>query len=169
MAKVPQVDPAASLGPFKRKLSGFVKSRFGIWFTKHLIAPIEPHVIKASNGRLTLLVGAPTVNVTTTGRKSGERRTTTLVYFTQGDDVVLIASSFGRDAHPAWYLNLKADPHAELFARGRRGDYIASEAEGAERDRLFALANKLFDGYDQYQAGTDRKIPVMVLSPAGVA
>lgn len=166
MAKMPPVDPTTTLGPVKRTLSGFVKSRFGIWFTKHVIAPIEPRVIKASNGRVTFLVGAPTVNVTTTGRKSGKPRTATLVYFTEGDNVVLMASSFGRDAHPAWYLNLKADPRAELFARGRRGKYVAGEAEGPERDRLFALANRLFDGYDQYQAGTERKIPVMVLSPA---
>lgn len=163
---MPPVDPTAGPGPARRALSAFAKSRFGIWLIKHVIARIEPHLIKASNGRVTFGIGVPTVNVTTRGRKSGKPRTATLVYFTEGDNVMLIASSFGRDAHPAWYLNLKADPHAELVSRGRRGDYVAGEAEGAERDRLFALANRLFDGYDQYQAGTERKIPVMVLSPA---
>ncbi len=124
-------------------------------------------MIKASRGKVVLVFGMPTLNMTTFGRKSGEPRTVTLQYFTRGEDVVLIASSFGRDKHPAWYLNLSANPHAELFSHGKGGPYVAREAEPKERDELFALAVELYGGYANYQEGTERRIPVMVLSPAG--
>lgn len=167
MALVPPVDPTHQPRPLERFTRTFGQTRFGTWLGREVLAPIEPKVIKATRGRVVLVFGMPTANVTTRGRKSGQPRTVTLQYFTRGDDVVLIASSFGRDKHPAWYLNLSADPHAELFARGRGGRYVARETSGDERDELFALAVRLYGGYDNYQAGTQRRIPVMVLSPAG--
>jgi deazaflavin-dependent oxidoreductase (nitroreductase family) len=169
MAPIPPVDPTARQTPFQRAMRAFGRTRFGTWLGRAVLAPIEPRVIKATRGRVTLAVGLPTVNLTTRGRKSGQPRTATLVYFTRGDDVVLIASSFGRDKHPAWYLNLTADPHVELFSRGRQGFYLAREAGPGERDELFALANTLYRGYSQYEAGTERRIPVMVLSPEPAA
>ena len=165
MSQVPHVDPTAKQSLFKRATRATVRTRAGTWIARELVAPIEPKVIKASRGKIVIGFGFPTLNLTTRGRKSGKPRTATLVYFTQGDDVVLIASSFGRDAHPAWYLNLKADPHCELFSRGRGGRYVAREADPDERDRLFELARQVYAGYQNYAEKTDRRIPVMVLSP----
>jgi deazaflavin-dependent oxidoreductase (nitroreductase family) len=112
--------------------------------------------------------GAPTVLVTHTGAKSGSKRTTPLLYFTDGGNVVLIASQTGKPTHPAWYHNLSANPDVELWARGRGGGYRAREAAGEERDRLWRLATQLYPGYDEYQERADlagRRIPVIVCEP----
>lgn len=113
---------------------------------------------------------APTVLLTHTGAKSGKRRTTPLLYFTDGEGVVLVASKGGAASHPAWYHNVKANPDVEASTDGRPVPYRAHEAVGGERERLWALATTLYSGYDDYQAKAgDRTIPVIVLSPAGTA
>jgi deazaflavin-dependent oxidoreductase (nitroreductase family) len=166
MSLVPPVDPNAPQAFPVRAVKAVIGTRVGTKMAMTVSANVDPWLLSHSNGRIDTGVGFPTVNVTTVGRKSGEKRTATLVYFTQGDDVILVASSFGRDKHPAWYLNLKADPQAELLAKGRGGSYVAREADEDERLRLFALAEKVYPGYATYAAGTERKIPVMILSPA---
>jgi deazaflavin-dependent oxidoreductase (nitroreductase family) len=165
---VPAVDPSRST-PVLRAAIRFARSDAGRWFGINVAARVDPLLLRASRGRVSTFAMAPVVNVTVRGRKSGAARTSALLYFTDGDDVVLIASSFGREQHPAWYLNMKAAPEVTLEAKGRRGTYTAREAEGAERERLWAMANRLYPGYDDYKARTDssgRTIPVMVLSPA---
>lgn len=86
-----------------------------------------------------------------------------------GDDVILIASNWGRERHPAWYHNLLAHPECELHIGPRGGSFVAREAESADRDRLYALAadrlNKGFALYEQRINGI-RTIPIMRLSPA---
>jgi len=69
---------------------------------------------------------------------------------------------------PAWYYNLKANPQVTLEARGRSSAYVAHEAEGQDRDRLFELAKLVYSGYNQYEQRTAgiRRIPVMRLTPA---
>ena len=98
------------------------------------------------------------------GAKSGKSRTVALVYIKDGDNIALIASKGGNLRHPAWYMNLKADPEAQIFINGKVHNYIASQAEGDERDRLWQKALELYSGYEKYQkrAG-DREIPVVVL------
>lgn len=152
-------------GAILKRLEAFVASDVGRKTYIATVSKFEPVLIKASGGKVQV-GGGPRVNITTIGRKSGEPRTATLLYFTEGDDVVLIASSFGRDGHPAWYLNLKSDPTATLSWRGGSGEFTAREVDGDERDRLFDLATKMYAGYARYATLTDRKIPVIVLSPA---
>ncbi len=103
----------------------------------------------------------------TTGRKSGAERIVPLVYFTQGEEVILTASSFGREHHPAWYLNAVARPDVELISRGRRLPYLVRETSGEERSRLFGLAEQLYAGYGNYRLRTEgvREIPVLALRP----
>jgi deazaflavin-dependent oxidoreductase (nitroreductase family) len=96
---------------------------------------------------------------------SGTRRRTALLYTADGENVVLVASKAGAARNPAWFHNLKANPHCSVLARGRNGDYHARVLEGAERDRAWALANDLYAGYAVYQTRTDRKIPVLMLEP----
>jgi deazaflavin-dependent oxidoreductase (nitroreductase family) len=109
--------------------------------------------------------GAPTVLLTTTGRKSGEARTSALIYGRDGDDFVLVASVGGMPKHPAWYLNLKANPRAHIQERGDHYDVEAREAEGEEKARLWAMMQAIWPNYDTYQSRTERVIPVLVLSP----
>jgi deazaflavin-dependent oxidoreductase (nitroreductase family) len=108
------------------------------------------------------------VLVTMRGARSGRERTVALLYFSDGDDVILIASSYGRAPFPAWYHNLKANPSARLEVNGRVADYVAREATGEDRDRLFELAKLVYSGYGEYERRTAgvRRIPVLRLSPA---
>jgi deazaflavin-dependent oxidoreductase (nitroreductase family) len=112
-------------------------------------------------------VGQPVLLLTTKGRKTGELRSSPVLFTRDADAIVLVASKAGSTSHPAWYRNLKANPEAEVLAPGgRSGKYVAREAEGEERDRLWAKANDLYAGYEAYQGRTGgRRIPVMVLEP----
>jgi deazaflavin-dependent oxidoreductase (nitroreductase family) len=169
MARIPPVDPTKPQNPALKAYRNFIKTPAGTWMSKNIVSKIDPVLLKASGGRVKAAVGFPTVNLTTTGRKSGAPRTSTVLYFTRGEEVVLVASKFGSStSHPAWYLNLKANPAAELVARGKQGRYVlAREAEGAEREQLYGLAEQMYGGYANYKtmAGT-REIPVLVLTPA---
>jgi deazaflavin-dependent oxidoreductase (nitroreductase family) len=109
--------------------------------------------------------GAPTLLLTTTGRKSGEPRTSPLIYGQDGDDYILVASVGGMPNHPAWYLNLKADPRAHLQIKGEHLDVEAREVEGEEKARLWAIMQAIWPNYDSYQSRTDRVIPVLALRP----
>jgi deazaflavin-dependent oxidoreductase (nitroreductase family) len=168
MGRVREFDPATPRNPIQRALRWTAKSRFGGWMALNVANKIDPYLMRASRGLLKVPSGTPTVLLTHTGAKSGRKRTTPLVYFTDGRNVVLIASQTGRPKHPAWYHNLKANPEIELWAGGRGGPYRAREAEGAERDRLWKLATQLYPGYDDYQRKADaagRRIPVMICEP----
>lgn len=145
-------------------------SRTGLAVWRKMAAPIEAPLMKASRGRLKLNFAVPMVVLTTVGAKSGERRDVPLAYFTDGDDVILIASNYGGTRHPGRYHNLRANPRCELHIGPRGGKFVASEVpEGAERDRLHVLAvNRLarvFALHDK-RSGEARTIPVMRLTPA---
>jgi deazaflavin-dependent oxidoreductase (nitroreductase family) len=165
VAAIPAVDPTSPPGPLERVMRRFVMSDAGTRLAMTMSARVDPVLLKMSRGRVSTGIAFPVVLLTVTGRRSGVERTVPLVYFTQGSDVVLVASSFGRSKHPAWYLNIKANPEVTLTSGGRSGRYRAREAEGAERDRLFALAEQLYAGYGLYAARAGRVIPVLVLSP----
>lgn len=109
--------------------------------------------------------GAPVVLLTTTGRKSGRPRTTPLIYLEDGDNLVIVGSFGGNDQHPAWYLNLRANPEAEVQIGGKRTRVRAETASDEERARLWPLLVQMYSGYDEYQKETTRKIPVVILKP----
>jgi len=111
-------------------------------------------------GRLPILL------LTTTGRKSGRKRTTPLVYLPDGENVVVIASNGGSDRHPEWWLNLRSEPTAEVQVGPDVSTVVAVKAEGDERDRLWRDVVELYHGYDEYRRMTKREIPVVVLRPA---
>ncbi len=106
------------------------------------------------------------VKLTTTGRRSGEPRTVMLTTpVRRGDDIVLVASYGGDDAHPAWYLNLQADPAVTLHVEGREIRATARTADDSERAELWPRITAAYDGYAGYQRKTDRPIPVVICSP----
>jgi len=110
--------------------------------------------------------GVPTLLLTTTGRKTGVKRRTALIYGQDGDHVVVVASKGGAATHPAWYLNLEATPDVEVQVLDETFHATASVAVGADRARLWALMSKIWPAYDEYQTKTDREIPVVVLTRA---
>lgn len=111
--------------------------------------------------------GATACLLTTKGRKSGEERTIAIIFKQVGDRYAIIASKGGSPTHPAWYLNILADPHVTIQIKGDRFAGIARTAEGAEREELWAASLTQWPNYDVYQARTERKIPVVVVERAG--
>jgi deazaflavin-dependent oxidoreductase (nitroreductase family) len=107
--------------------------------------------------------GTSILLVTTRGRKSGEERTIPIIFAQVGDKYVLIGSKGGAPSHPAWYLNMVADPHVKVQIKGERFDAVARTAEGVERESLWAEALTQWPAFDAYQARTERRIPVVVL------
>ena len=103
--------------------------------------------------------------LTHTGAKSGLTRTSTVVYFTDADRVIVIASNFGAPHRPAWYYNLKAHPEVTLWGRGFGGAFRAEELVGPERDRLFQLATGASSPYGHYQRSAGKPIPVIAFHP----
>jgi deazaflavin-dependent oxidoreductase (nitroreductase family) len=109
------------------------------------------------------LEGAPVLLLTTTGRKSGEERTTPLIYGRSGDDVLLVASDGGNPKHPPWYLNLQADPEVGVQIWGEKFRARARDATPEEKPEMWQEMVGHWQYYDRYQEMTDREIPVVVL------
>lgn len=110
--------------------------------------------------------GVPTLLLTTTGRRTGQARTSALIFARDGDDYLVVASQAGAPKHPAWYLNLQADPKAEIQVRTEHIAVVAHTADEIEKPRLWRIASAAWPNYDVYRTRTDRVIPVVVLSPA---
>jgi deazaflavin-dependent oxidoreductase (nitroreductase family) len=108
--------------------------------------------------------GTTILLLSTTGRTSGEVRTTPLIHRTDGERWVVVASKGGAPAHPSWYENLLANPDATIEVLGEEIPVRAATAEGEERARLWSLMCEAWPAYDEYQAKTDREIPVVVLT-----
>ncbi|HWG09562.1 MAG TPA: nitroreductase family deazaflavin-dependent oxidoreductase [Solirubrobacteraceae bacterium] len=108
--------------------------------------------------------GTTILLLSTRGRTSGQERTMPLIHRTDGDRWVVVASKGGTPQNPSWYENLLAEPRATIEVKGESIPVTASAAEGEERSRLWALMTEVWPAYDDYQARTDREIPVVVLT-----
>jgi len=107
--------------------------------------------------------GSTVLLLTTTGRKTGEKTTTPLIYDLDGDNPVIVASKGGAPEHPGWYRNLAKNPEVEVQIKGERFRARARTAEGEKRERLWRQMNEMWPHYAEYQQKTDREIPVVVL------
>ncbi|HEX3873528.1 MAG TPA: nitroreductase family deazaflavin-dependent oxidoreductase [Solirubrobacteraceae bacterium] len=110
--------------------------------------------------------GTQILLLTTTGRKSGEPRTTPLIHVTDGERRwVVIASKGGAPEHPGWFANLEAEPDATIQVKADEIPVRMSVVEGPDRDRLWGLMTEAWPAYDDYAAKTDRHIPVVLFEP----
>lgn len=107
--------------------------------------------------------GTTTLILTTKGRRSGEPRSTPLIYRPHGDDYLVVASKGGADDPPAWYLNLEAEPDVEVQVRGERFHAHARTADPAEKPGLWQIMLGAWPAYADYQKKTSREIPVVIL------
>ncbi|MCW2951567.1 MAG: nitroreductase [Conexibacter sp.] len=107
--------------------------------------------------------GTTTLILTTTGRRSGESRSTPLIYGTAGDAFLVVASKGGADEPPAWYLNLEAQPEVDVQVKGDRFRARARTATAEEKPDLWRTMAARWPAYDDYQQKTERQIPVVVL------
>jgi deazaflavin-dependent oxidoreductase (nitroreductase family) len=120
---------------------------------------------RANDGKVGgMFEGANMVLMTTTGAKSGEQRVNPVVFLPDGDRLVVIASNGGADTNPSWYHNMKANPGLVVEVGADKYDAVATEIKGEERDSLYARMVEVMPGFGEYQAKTERKIPVLVLS-----
>ena len=123
-------------------------------------------IYRASRGRLLgKISGMPILLLTSLGRKSDRARTSPLIYLPAGEGYVVITSNAGEPKHPAWFLNLQANPHATVEVGARRIPVVGREATGQERARLWAEMVEHEPSYGEYQRRTERRIPVVVLKP----
>jgi deazaflavin-dependent oxidoreductase (nitroreductase family) len=127
---------------------------------------LHTYIYRATGGRLgDRVVGAPVLLLTATGRKTGRRHTTPLLYLEDGENFVVVASNGGAPRHPAWWLNLRADPEANVEIGGRELRVRAQKASPEEKERLWPRLVAMYGSYENYQCRTDREIPVVILRP----
>lgn len=113
--------------------------------------------------------GVSMLLLTTLGRRTGRARVIPLLYVEDAGRLVIVASNAGDDRHPAWWLNLQANPRARVQVRRERFEVIAREADAAERARLWPKLVAAYGYYDRYTRRTRREIPVVVLERAAAA
>ncbi|MDQ1432242.1 MAG: hypothetical protein QOF40_2844 [Actinomycetota bacterium] len=119
---------------------------------------------RATGGKLTGdFEGVPMLILHTTGAKTGEPRVIPLMYRQEGDDLVIFASKAGAPTNPDWFHNLRAHPDVSVEVGAETRPVVAREAQGEERDRIWEAHKKEFPGFADYEAKTDRVIPVVVL------
>jgi deazaflavin-dependent oxidoreductase (nitroreductase family) len=137
------------------------------WIGDHLKAYLED----GESARLIDMTAAggpaetPTLVLRTKGRKSGRTLLSPLIYGEAGDEKVLIASKGGAPEHPAWFLNLEAEPQVEYKLGDECWRAVARIVEGPEREQLWRMMAEVYPPYDEYQARTDRHIPLIALKP----
>ncbi len=134
--------------------------------TQRAATKLHSFVYRATNGRVGgRIAGGPVLLLTTIGRKSGREHTVPLLYLKDGENMVVVASNGGTASHPAWWLNLKANPEATVEVGGRKAPVWAEEAGSEEKERLWPELVKMYGGYEDYRRRTDREIPVVFLRP----
>lgn len=137
-------------------------------FSLKAMNAIHRGLLKISGGRAGWTVAAmPVLELTTTGRKSGQPRSVMLTSpHQEGDALVVVASRGGDDTHPAWFLNLKDTPDVEVAYKGaERRPMRARVADAEERARLWPVITAGYKNYAEYQTKTDREIPLVFLEP----
>ena len=147
----------------------FASTRPGAWVFSRVLRRLDDVVVRASRGRTSapeLLAGLPVVDLTTTGRKSGLRRTSHLIAVPYADTLALLGTNFGQPSTPAWVLNLEADPHALVAHHGTTVEAFARPATDTEQAEVLAASAAVYGGYLKYQARiTGRRLRIFILEP----
>jgi deazaflavin-dependent oxidoreductase (nitroreductase family) len=155
---------------WQRLVQRIAWSRPGVFVFSRTMHHIDRALFSVSGGRVyasAVLAGIPVVNLTTTGARSGAQHTMPVLALPDGDRLVMIASSWGRAHHPAWYYNLRAHPQAVVTTKSGARTFTARLAEGEERDTYWRRALGVYPGFASYErTAGNRRIGVFVLEPA---
>ena len=153
------------VGPLFARLAR-LPNQFGPVTTR--VTQFHGWLLRRSGGRLRrswlFAAGQPVISLTTTGRKSGKQRSTAVACFVDGDRLVSAGMNLGKTSHPAWALNLIANPQATIAIAGETVDVVARKAEGEERERLWRRWADLQPSADAFEDLAGREIPLFVLS-----
>jgi deazaflavin-dependent oxidoreductase (nitroreductase family) len=164
-ARLKHVDPSRPRGWLSRAYAAFSSTRLGRFFSRYVAWKLDPHLLRATGGRVGMGLVLPTALLETRGAKSGTVRRNAVIYFHDADRVTIIASKAGAETHPAWFHNLRADPDVIFGGIPMRATVVTEEAE---RDRLWPLADNVFAPYATYRrdaAKANRTIPIVQLTP----
>ena len=165
MGRVPEFDPKKPRNPIQRAFRWMAKGRFGGWMALNVANKVDPVLMRASRGLLKMPSGAATVLLSHTGAKSGTERTSPLLYFRDGENLVIVASKGGYPKHPAWYHNLLAHPDVTVEVGTAVVPVTAHIAEGEARDLIWQRQKSDYPGFAEYEQKTSREIPVVILTP----
>ena len=147
-----------------RAMQALARTRFGGWMFVNVFPVIDRWLISRTDGRVKVAMGQPILLLHTRGARSGQPRTTPLLYTPHGDGFIVVAAKSGAEHNPAWYYNIRAHPDAVAEIGGRQIQVHARVVEGAERAELWQLANDNYNGYQVYQGRARRRlIPVVLL------
>ena len=145
-------------------IARFSATRFGAWFVRTCIQPLDRLLLWLTGGRIGIVsLFYPTLILITTGARSGAKRRTPLIFLPDGNRIVLVASNFGRDRHPGWYYNLRANPQAQVNMYGHLFECRAREVSGIEYLELWERAVRYYPGFAVYARRAGRTIPIVVL------
>lgn len=152
-----------------RAVQAFASTRPGAWVFARVLRHVDDLVGRLTGGRTSapeLLAGLPVLDVTTTGRRSGEPRTSHLISIPVGERLALLGTNFGQPSTPAWVLNLETDPRATVRLRGRTAEVLARPATAEEHTEVLRRAAGIYGGYVKYQQRiTGRRLRIFVLDP----
>jgi deazaflavin-dependent oxidoreductase (nitroreductase family) len=153
--------------PLARAGRAFAGTKAGSWTIRKLM-PLDRAIMMRTDGRLTALgpIGAPTMLLETTGRKSGAKRLSPLLFARDGSSLIVVGSNFGQDHHPAWTGNLLANPRATVKLGGKDVPVNAQLLEGPEAESAYQKMNDVAAVYSVYRGRTARSIRVFRLTPA---
>ncbi len=152
---------------YRRVVEVCTSSEPGVWIILNLASRLDPIFLQMTQGRFSAsnLFGFSALMLTTVGAKTGLPRRAAVIFFRDGDRIVIVGSRGGMDRHPGWYHNLKTNPEVAVLLNGFSGSYTSYEATGQERERLWTLACNHYAGYATYQKrARDRQVPIMVLT-----
>jgi deazaflavin-dependent oxidoreductase (nitroreductase family) len=158
------VDPNRRRGLFSRALAALANTRLGRFMSVHVVWKVDPFLMRATRGRVGMGLTMPTALLETLGAKSGAMRRNVVIYFHDGERVTIIASKLGHEKHPAWFHNLRAHPDVTFGGIPMQAAVVGDEAE---RERLWALADRVFAPYAAYRreaAKVSRTIPIVQLT-----
>ena len=158
------VDPNRPRGVFSRAFAWFSATRLGRFISAHVAWKVDPYLLRASRGRVGMSLVLPTALLETRGARSGAVRRNAVIYFHDADRVTIVASKAGAPKHPAWFHNLVADPDVRF---GGIPMWATVVTDDAERERLWALADRVFAPYATYRRDTakvNRTIPIVQLT-----
>jgi deazaflavin-dependent oxidoreductase (nitroreductase family) len=155
------------VNPYAATVRALGRTRAFASVFSRLLPPIDARFSRRRRSLTSLGTGFPLCYLTTTGRRTGEPRTVPLLHVVDGERVILVASNWGRRAHPAWSLNLDADDAARVAVDGVERTYRARRASPEEQVRYWPEAVAIWPGYEDYRGRAGREIRMFVLEPAG--
>jgi deazaflavin-dependent oxidoreductase (nitroreductase family) len=154
----------ARRGPLYRLFARFSGTRAMGWVSRLLAWRLDPLLLRLTGSRVGTAGLLPSALLETTGAKTGARRANGVIYFHDGDDAIVIASKLGLPQHPAWFHNLRANPAVRLGGTAFRAEVVT---DAADRERLWALADRVFPAFADYRAraaAAGRTIPIVRLT-----